>query len=210
MIACQDALIVAVPWWLVLTGIVVLLLILAWQVSRLRKNWEPVSADIQFADLGKITIRPNHRDVQLAHQAWVELATRKAGIPFDPESDVIVEVYDSWYELFGCLRELAKECPAMKVRRDESTRQIVATIAQVLNEGIRPHLTRWQARFRRWYENALETAPAERTPQEIQRGYPEYSILIEDLQAVQDGLRRYMDLLKELATGKSANAIHGS
>ena len=50
-------------------------------------------------------LMPDDEVARIAHQAWAELVTRKAGIQVD-DDDVIVEVYDSWYRLcsvhFGC------------------------------------------------------------------------------------------------------------
>lgn len=183
-------------------AIVIGALLLWWRHRGLPKGWEVVSAEVNFADLGSVSIKPNKDDIQIAHRAWLELATRKAGLPFDPEHDVILEVYDSWHELFGRLRELAKECPATKVRTDEDTRQLLLTLIQVLNKGLRPHLTRWQARFRRWYEAELADAAPHETPQEVQRRFPQYAELTTDLSGVQAGIRRYMTLLKGLATGQ--------
>lgn len=197
-----QALVIVVPSWLIVVGLVAAGAGVAWRLKAVPRNWKAVSVEVEFAGLGKVTIEPNRDDVQIAHRAWVELATRKAGVPFDPTYDVIVEVYDSWYELFGRLRELARECPATKMRTDPSTRQLVATLTQVLNRGMRPHLTRWQAEFRRWYALALEKAAPETSPQEVQRQFPQYDQLVAELITVQEGLQRYMALLRELATGE--------
>src|SRR5205823_5879710 len=110
-------------------------------------NPEQVELNIELGGIGKVKIKPNHETVQIAHRAWVELATRKAGLPFEPEDDVIVEIYNSWYQLFGEMRSLAKQVPAYKIRSDESTREAINLIVSALNRGLRPHLTRWQARF---------------------------------------------------------------
>jgi len=63
------------------------------------------SMEISEVELGigqqKITLRPNTVDKQVAYQIWVELSTRKLGIPVDIEKDLIVEVYNSWYKVWG-------------------------------------------------------------------------------------------------------------
>jgi len=63
------------------------------------------SMEISEVELGigqqKITLRPNTVDKQVAYQIWVELSTRKLGIPVDIEKDIIVEVYTSWYKVWG-------------------------------------------------------------------------------------------------------------
>ncbi len=74
------------------------------------------------------------------------------GLKIDPDDDVTNEIYNSWYEFFVVTRKLVKDDPAVKVRQD-STRKIIQLSIKVLNIGLRPHLTKWQARFRRWYAN---------------------------------------------------------
>jgi dsDNA-binding SOS-regulon protein len=68
----------------------------------------------------------------------------------------------------------------------------------MLNEGLRPHLTMWQAKYRRWYSNALEEGK-EKSPQETQREYPSYDGLIDDLKATNQRMVSYGGLLHEIA-----------
>jgi hypothetical protein len=76
------------------------------------------------------------------------LSTRKIGLQIDLKQDVIVEIYDSWHNFFTITRELIKDIPVSKVQAP-STRKIITLSVNLLNEGLRPHLTTWQARFRR-------------------------------------------------------------
>lgn len=194
--------VIVIPGWSVAAAAACTVGVIGWRLFSSREKWDVVSAELSFANIGKVEIRPNHESVQIAHRAWVELATRKAGVPFDTEYDVVVEVYDSWYELFGRLRALARDCPAAKLRSDGDTRKLVFTLTSVLNHGMRPHLTRWQASFRRWYNAAIESASPDRSPQEVQREYPNYDELVSDLKEVQSGLQAYMRLLKQISTGQ--------
>ncbi len=165
------------------------------------RRWDVVEGDIRLGGIGSVKVRPNREDAQVAHSAWVELATRKAGLPFDPDHDVIVEIYASWYELFKEVRWLAKTYPAHKVRDDDEACKTIDTMVEALNKGLRPHLTRWQARFRRWYDQALKDHP-EKSPQEIQRLFQGYQDLVSDLQRVNAGLLDYMTWLRRVATGR--------
>jgi hypothetical protein len=193
------------PLLLILLGVtLVALLYRAAKWGRLLRPWEAVEANLRLGGIGSLKIRPNHDDVQVAHRAWVELATRKAGLPLDRENDVIVEIYDSWYELFGEMRRLAEEFPAQKLRADNS-RKVVELIVEALNRGLRPHLTRWQARFRRWYDQAAMANP-DMSPQEVQRLYPHYEELVTDLERVNGELLEYIDLLKALASGSGLSS----
>lgn len=148
---------------------------------------------------GTVTIRPDHEVIRIAHQAWVELVTRKVGLPFDEENDVIVEVYNSWYEVFREIRALAKGIPAEKMRTSEDANLLVQTLIETLNNELRPHLTRWQAKFRKWYGSVSNQEGG--SPQEIQRMYPEYSALVSDLKRVNDRMVQLTAKLGVLAHG---------
>ena len=120
-------------------------------------DYETVEATLKIGEIGEVKIAPNYEARQIAYQVWVELSTRKIGLPFDPDHDVIIEVYDSWHKAFGEIRNLAKGIPAHRIERSEDVRKLVELMFKVLNEGLRPHLTRWQAEFRRWYGGQRRT-----------------------------------------------------
>ncbi|MFC1968163.1 hypothetical protein ACFLVX_02080 [Chloroflexota bacterium] len=176
--------------------------IIIYYLIRGRIRWPSVvEANIRLGGIGEVKIRPSYEDIQIAHKAWVELVTRKAALPFDEQHDVIYEVYDSWYDLFQEMRALAKAIPAEKVRSSKSTRDLVHLLVDALNNGLRPHLTRWQARFRVWYDQALSKNPG-KCPQDIQRVFPQYKELVEDLLTVNKQLVEYADFIKRIAQGK--------
>jgi hypothetical protein len=166
--------------------------------------WRWSAFEIDEAEFGlgeqKITLRPNNTDKQIAYQIWVELSTRKIGLSIDLEDDVISDVYDSWYNFFAVTRELIKDVPVAKFRRRD-TEKIIRLSIEVLNTGIRPHLTRWQARFRRWYENALKSeGQLDLAPQDLQQAFPQFEALKEDLLQVNKGLIRYREKMYELVS----------
>jgi hypothetical protein len=141
---------------------------------------------------GKVTFKPNMTDRQVAYSIWVELSTRKIGLPIDFDHDVVSEIYDSWHSFFSVTRELIKSIPVSKVRKD-STQKIVTLSIEILNEGLRPHLTKWQARFRRWYDNELSKASGAEVvdPQEIQQRFPKWAELKSDMERVNQHLIKY-------------------
>src|ERR1700682_18198 len=93
--------------WLLL-GILFLLTLrmILWDRKSLFHKYELVKLNVQLGNVGSVELRPNNEDVQIAHRIWTELMTRKAAQPIDIEHDVIVEIYDSWYALFGRIRQL--------------------------------------------------------------------------------------------------------
>lgn len=160
--------------------------------------------EIDEASIGigsnKINIRPNKEDMQISYKLWVELSTRKIGLDIDLKHDVIKEIYDSWHEFFNITRELIKSIPISKIRNNESTRQLVNVSIELLNQGIRPHLTRWQARFRRWYNLEIDKeSNSALSPQDCQKRFPQYKELTKDLLLVNKKLISYRELLRKLA-----------
>jgi hypothetical protein len=175
-----------------------------WKFSKLSlRGYDVVEAELSIANIGKVTLRPNDETARIAYQAWVELSTRKVGLAFNENDDVIAEVYSSWYEAFGRLRDLAKSIPARQIQSSADTRKLVEIMIRVLNDGLRPHLTTWQARFRRWY--ASESGRPENgatSPQEIQKRFPQYRALVDDLTSVQGEIVEYREFLWKIAEGK--------
>ncbi|ABO35462.1 conserved hypothetical membrane protein [Methanococcus maripaludis C5] len=193
--------------------LVAIILIALWIVLKFSKSmFYKHSLDIDTAKVGvggqTITIKPNLHDMQIAYKLWVEVSTRKIGMPIDFEKDVIYEIYNSWYEFFKLTRELIKDIPISKVRRSKDTQKIVNLAIDVLNEGLRPHLTTWQARFRKWYEHELEEPNNKGlTPQEIQKKYPHYDELKKDMREVNKKLINYRNVLKEIAVGEKGDML---
>ena len=164
--------------------------------------------DVDEVELGignsKIKIKRNYQTVQIAYKLWVELNTRKLGLPIDEENDVIIEIYDSWYAFFGIARELIKEIPAHKAN-EENTKELIVLSSKILNQAVRPHLTKWQARYREWHKRYLASiGNYDVSPQEIQKkfkckGYENaYKMLIEDMKKVNYNLIMYRKLLEKI------------
>jgi hypothetical protein len=143
-----------------------------------------------------VTIKVNMKNIDIAYMMFVQLRTRKIGVKFDDEYDVISEVYDSWYSAFQSIRELL-----MGIRPTPNNKELIDVGNKVLNIGMRPHLTKWQAKFRKWYTLELEKEENNKlTPQELQRKYPEYDQLISDLKSSQDQILELIDKLEAIFT----------
>lgn len=183
----------------------IITLILLWGISFLMnkcmKYVNKRSITVEEVNLGigdsSIKLSYNQKDQEIAYKIWVELSTRKIGLQFDRENDVIKEVYDSWYKFFEITRELLKDIPASRIPYSED---LIELTEKVLNIGLRPHLTRWQAKYRKWYEESVKNNSA--TPQEIQKEYPEYNALIEDLLETNERMIEYKKLMKKIAFGE--------
>lgn len=130
---------------------------------------------------------------KLANEVWIELSTRKIALPFDEENDVIVEVYNSWYEVFKRFREILKELP---INNNKEVEKLSLLIIKILNEELRSHLTKWQARFRKWYKENKNIIGKD--PQEIQKKYPQYEELVRDLKRVNNNMIIFTEELDKI------------
>lgn len=60
-------------------------------------------------------------------------------------------------------------------------------------------MTKWQAKFRRWYDAELAKEENKNTsPQDIQRHYPQYEELVADLRKVNEEFVRFADSLEKI------------
>ena len=151
-------------------------------------------------------LMPDDEVARIAHQAWAELVTRKAGIQVDYD-DVIVEVYDSWYRLFGALRMLAKEVTVSALQKRSDAKKLLDTLMVTMNEGLRPHLTKHHATFRHWWERPSDLASQDMSPQERQRLYPKYEELMSDIRDVNRNLMGLADALRKLAHERERESL---
>lgn len=187
-------------------GVVLLLVVVLGGILYFRRRQlmgETSYLEVNEAEIGigsnKIKLKANLDDLQIGFKFWTELTTRKIGLPLDEEHDVIVEVYNSWYEFFGIARELIKSIPVSKVRMSKTTKELVLISVHILNKELRPHMTRWQARYRRWWDSAVaDPANKDTPPQEIQRNYPHYEELMAEMKAVNIKLVTYANHLRKM------------
>jgi hypothetical protein len=195
-------LIISVSW---IIYCIVFIFLLIW-IFQLIKRGLIFQSNVEFesAEIGiqghKIKIKPNYTNIEIAYKIWVELNTRKIGLKIDFEHDVISEIYSSWYKFFGITRDLIKSLPASKIRKDKYTKELIGISTKILNEGLRPHLTEWCAKYLKWYHNESENKK-DKSPQDIQKLYPDYDLLKEDMTKINDHLIKYKEVIYVLAFG---------
>jgi len=190
------------PYVTIFLAALVLILLIFKAISRFGsfRTFEIDEAEFGIGNQ-KVKLKPNLTDKQIAYQIWVELSTRKIGLPIDLEDDVIYEIYTSWYNFFSVTRDLIKDVPVSRFQRKD-TEKIIRISIDVLNIGLRPHLTKWQARYRRWYEKELEKEDnSDLSPQEIQKRYPNLEELEKDLLEVNARLIGYREKMYQLISG---------
>lgn len=160
----------------------------------------PVEMTFNVGKVGtiKYQIVRNLQNIEIAHKIYIELITRKASIEID-ENDIIIEVYNSWFTLFQTTREELKKLSGQSLIDNKSSVELIKIVTDILNYGLRPHLTLYQAKFRKWYaEELADTTNKGKTPQEIQQKYPKFQELITSIKEVNALLLQYSEQLKKI------------
>lgn len=166
---------------------------------------KPVSPVQASADLAAVAPLRDREAFRVAYQLWFEMSTRKVAQPIDPATDLVVEIYDSWYVFFKNARELAKAIPLHKNPVDPALRRLVQLSHAMLNHGLRPHLQRWQGKFRHWIAAGGDKSQTHGiAPQAAQQLFPEWPALRDDLFATSQRLMTYHAALAEMVAQPNA------
>jgi hypothetical protein len=82
---------------------------------------------------------------------------------------------------------------------NNSSEQLVNLLTDILNKGLRLHLTEYHAKFRKWYNNELaDNQNINLTPQEIQSKFPEFINLTTSMLEVNTLLIEYARQLQQI------------
>ncbi|HKB44633.1 MAG TPA: hypothetical protein VKC90_09585 [Chitinophagaceae bacterium] len=189
--------------WIVLLIIIAIILL----VYFLRKKfkwfgWHEMEVEISGSPKMTFKVERNYDNLFIANRIYIELTTRKAALPIDENQDNFEEIYDSWYKLFGIIRDEVKALPGKYLKNHDPTTALMGLTRKILNQALRPHLTEHQAKFRKWLETAKEE-PANKnlSPQELQRKYPDFQNLVQSMKAVNQTLASYANELDKLIKG---------
>lgn len=195
-------------WWVLSILLILIAIYVIWgrrKIKQLRTKWSAGEVTIKiktplFEYQSKIV--RSWENLYIANRIYIELVTRKAAIPIDEDNDVIKEVYDSWFTLFTAIRNEIKNLPGEFIKNHNPSNKLIDLTVEILNQGLRPHLTKHQARFRKWYAEQLDDVNNKgKSPQDIQKLYPKYTELIDSMKDVNETLRLYSVELKKIIDG---------
>jgi hypothetical protein len=183
-------------------AIIIALIILKRQFTKLFR-WQNLEVEISGTPKMIFKVERNHDNLYIANRIHIELTTRKAAIIIDENNDSIEEIYDSWYKLFNIVRDEIKTVPGKYLKDHDPTKALIGLTRKILNDGLRPHLTVHQAKFRKWLVNAKEEDVNKRlSPQELQKKYPDFENLVSSMKEVNLILANYANELDKLIKGK--------
>jgi hypothetical protein len=200
----QPSLTITTDWIFVgILGILIVLIIVLKRHFLKVFRWQSMEVEISGTPKMTFKVERNHENLFIANRIYIELTTRKAAIPIDENNDSIEEIYDSWYTLFGIIREEIKSVPGKYLKDHDPTKALIGLSRRILNDGLRPHLTEHQAKFRKWIENAKEKESNKKiSPQDLQKQYPDFENLVKSMKEVNLILANYANELDKLIKGK--------
>lgn len=127
-----------------------------------------------------------------AWELYVELVTRIAVQALNPQEGSVREAMNSLYSLFGSTREILREA-GPKVG---ASRKSVGGIAiAVLNNGLRPFLTKWHPTLQNWEA----TRPEGVSPQAHEKAWEQEPVLRGELETLRHNLSEYAKALAEIS-----------
>jgi len=137
---------------------------------------------------------------QLAYTFYMDMTNRKVALPIDWDNDTLSDIYASWKTFFDNSVALLKHFP---VKQAVEARSVIQLLQEVLHQVLRPHLTRWQAAYRRWHDTHNPRKEFRKLrPQDVQRHYPQFTALRSDFEATQTKVTDYARKLESLIYAK--------
>ena len=127
-----------------------------------------------------------------AWSLYIELVTRIAIQPIDPNEGLAREALNSLYSIFGSTREILK---AAGPDAGISKASIGGIAIRVLNNGLRPFLSKWHPKLLIW-EAGRDPATSAK---EHELKWPEEKLLRSELENLRSELAEYADALAKIA-----------
>lgn len=150
-----------------------------------------VSVSFPFG-LGSAEWEADSTQRRAAWALYVELVTRVAVQELANDAGLLREAMNSQYTLFGTTREILREAgPNVGASRDS----VGGLAISVLNQGLRPFLTKWHPRLQIWEAQR----PNEKSPKEHEQAWSEEPVLRLELTTLKGELEVYAQALAKVA-----------
>jgi hypothetical protein len=150
-----------------------------------------VSVSLPFG-MGSAEWEADSTQRRAAWALYVELVTRIAVQELADDAGLVREAMNSLYTLFGTTREILRAAgPDVGASRESVGGLAIA----VLNQGLRPFLTKWHPMLQIWEAQR----PTERSPKEHEQQWTEEAALRQELAALRGQLSIYAQALAEIA-----------
>lgn len=166
--------------------------------NPLRRGKERIrlkSVSVNIPYVGGATFVPDEAEVRAAWALYIELSTRVPVQHLDPQYGSVREALNSIYALFGETRSILRESgPRIAHGRDSLARLALG----VLNNGLRPFLTKWHSQLR-VYEAGHD---AQNQPIHYERDWSMLGEFSSELEELRKNLEAYRRELLTIAGAK--------
>ncbi len=163
-------------------------------IGKDRAVLKKVTVNVPFG-IGSAEWESDLTERRTAWALYVELITRVASQPMESGSGSARESLNSLYQLFPTTREILKAAGPDVGASLSSVGGIAIT---VLNDGLRPFLSKWHSRLTEW-----EAQPnVGMSSQEHERAWPQSATLYAELENLRLDLTKYAEALLKIADAK--------
>lgn len=138
--------------------------------------------------IGGVEIEPDSTERDAAWELYVELVTRVAVQSLNPHEGLVREAMNSLYSLFDSTRKILRKAgPKVGASHDSVGGIAIA----VLNNGLRPFLSKWHPLLQEWEEQKAEGV----SPKKHERAWDQAMIVRGELDALRADLAKYAEAL---------------
>ena len=150
-----------------------------------------VTVSLPFG-IGSASWEADSTERNAAWELYIELVTRIAVQSLAPQEGLVREAMNSLYSLFGSTREILRKAgPKVGASHD-----FVGGIAiSVLNNGLRPFLSRWHPLLLEWEEQKVDNV----SPKAHEKAWDKEPTVRDELNVLRQKLSQYADALGAIA-----------
>lgn len=106
------------------------------------------------------SLKASKSDKEVAWRIYTQIKTRIASVKFDENYDSLYLSNNSLHKIFLYIRDEISKIPLSRIRSERDDK-IVDFYLNILNEGIRPYLSKWHIPISNWVESEREKYPDE-------------------------------------------------
>ena len=150
-----------------------------------------VTVSLPFG-IGSASWEADPTERNAAWELYVELVTRVAVQSLNPQEGLVREAMNSLYSLFGSTREILRKAGPEVGASHDSVGGIAIT---VLNNGLRPFLSKWHPLLLTWEETKKNNV----SPQAHEKAWDKELIVRGELDTLRQDLSQYADALGVIA-----------
>lgn len=165
-----------------------------------RITWNITTTEIPVPIVGgSIVVNVAKNDRLAAWRIYSQISTRIAAVEFDENIDSALLVHESLHKVFEIIREEIANIPVERLRGDKAD-NTVKFYLDILNQGIRPHLSAWHIPLQKFVENE-QKVHANLSVLEIEKKFPKRKELLESMKLMNGRMKKYADSLLIIAKG---------